>query len=125
MFYRRLFFIIAILAVSPLQARELNDKERALIAEVVTTSFKDPAAAQFRWPLMPDIEFSVTYCGLVNGKNSYGGYIGFSPFMVQLSLKNATVSGATLIDVAEPGTIDERALTAMCSKKGVDLSSVH
>jgi hypothetical protein len=125
MLYHWLFIIIAAFAVSPLQARELDEKERALIAEVVTASFKDPAAAQFRWLPIPDSESLVTYCGLVNGKNSYGGYIGFSPFIALLMLKNATVKEATVIDVAEPGTSDEQALRAMCSKKGMDLSSVH
>ena len=64
--------------------RDLTEKEKAMIAPVVANQLKDPAAAQFRWPKLVMAPGSAAYCGLVNGKNAYGGYVGFRPFLVRV-----------------------------------------
>jgi len=58
--------------------RAATTKEATSAKEAVLNQLKDPAAAQFR---------NITYhertravCGEVNGKNAYGGYVGFRPF---------------------------------------------
>lgn len=57
--------------------------------EAVANSLKDPGSAQFRnVRLKPYLDGQVV-CGEVNGKNSYGGYVGFSPFV-------ASTNSATL-----------------------------
>lgn len=45
--------------------------------EAVSNSLKDPGSAQFR---NVRIGRGSVVCGDVNGKNSYGGYVGFRPF---------------------------------------------
>lgn len=51
--------------------------ERALKA--VRGIMKDPSAAQFEGLKIGQRD---AVCGSVNGKNSYGGYVGFRPFIV-------------------------------------------
>jgi hypothetical protein len=64
--------------------RALTDKEKIIITRAVTASLKDPDSAKFQWvPIVEDAR-SAAYCGLVNAKNSYGGYVGYYPFLVRV-----------------------------------------
>lgn len=49
--------------------------------KAVANALKDPNAAQFRNVRLVGYLDGSVICGEVNGKNSYGGYIGFSPFV--------------------------------------------
>ena len=57
---------------------------KATVEELLTDvrySLKDPAAAQFRnVRTYGDGTGTYVVCGMVNGKNSFGGYTGFQPF---------------------------------------------
>lgn len=44
-------------------------------------SLKDPGAAQFKNVRMTPYLDGKVICGEVNGKNSYGAYVGFKPFV--------------------------------------------
>lgn len=48
---------------------------------VVAATLKDPGSAQFRNMRLVDYLDGRVVCGEVNGKNSYGGYVGFTPFV--------------------------------------------
>jgi hypothetical protein len=63
--------------------RDLTPAEKALLGHLLAQSLKDPDSAKFKWmPLVLSERDGVTdYCGLVNGKNSYGGYAGYVRFM--------------------------------------------
>lgn len=63
--------------------RSLSAVEKAAIVEAVTAQMKDPLSAQFKWPMMRGD--AGTYCGYVNAKNSFGGYVGFHLFAVFVS----------------------------------------
>lgn len=52
------------------------EKAQAAVANLL----KDPGSAQFRNVRVKDYLDGKIICGEVNGKNSYGGYVGFSPF---------------------------------------------
>src|SRR5882672_467112 len=67
--------------------RELTAAERLSFAPVLSSGLKDPSAAQFKWmPVILTERDGVTdYCGLVNGKNSYGGYTGYVRFYAHLT----------------------------------------
>lgn len=57
------------------QAKEDNDRaERERVKDLVKSRLKDPFSAQFR-----NIKQN---CGEVNAKNEFGGYTGFSRFVV-------------------------------------------
>lgn len=49
--------------------------------EIVSASLKDPSSSQFRNVRIVDYSDGKVICGEVNGKNSYGGYVGFFPFV--------------------------------------------
>lgn len=64
--------------------RELAQSEKGIIARAVSSSMYDPPAAVFQWPPFIVFQDQGTYCGLVNGKNLHGGYVGFHPFLAQI-----------------------------------------
>ena len=53
--------------------------------EALTKYYKDPSSAQFTNLVVSESSLlsARTLCGSVNGKNSYGGYVGFHRFYVQ------------------------------------------
>ncbi len=61
--------------------RPLSPEETKIVQDAIASTLKDPAAAQFKMPLLvmwKRPNSSYVYCAQVNGKNSYGGYVGFS-----------------------------------------------
>ena len=75
--------------------RDMTAEECISIAEqVIANSLKDPSSAQYRhapcskgnWSSVPILGMSVAFgwmqLGEVNGKNSYGGYVGFRLYQV-------------------------------------------
>lgn len=112
------------LLIAPVLARNLDATEKRLIADAVTKDFKDPPAAQFRW--LPVTGFdkqdfqSQTYCGMVNGKNSYGGYIGFVPFAVFLVAKNGKVIVVGPLGVGSQDSAQASIILKTCLDKGID-----
>lgn len=101
-------------------ARELDAVEKKLIMDEVTKDFKDGPAARFRWMPVTELRDSQVYCGMVNGKNSYGAFIGFVPFSVFLVAKSGKVIVAGLIEVGSPGSSSERAILKTCIDIGID-----
>lgn len=69
----------------------LTEKEKVIIMKAVKSELKDPESARFKWPkLAKDVDMksdavAINYCGLVNAKNSYGGYVGDRPFNAVLT----------------------------------------
>lgn len=57
--------------------------------------FKDPQSVQFKDlshpELSPGVLRKVTVCGMVNARNSFGGYNGFTPFVYSSDSKSFTV----------------------------------
>lgn len=104
-------------------ARDLTPSEQKVITDDTTKNFKDPSSAQFRWTPIKDsaVEFdSQFYCGQVNAKNSYGAYVGFTPFLTMLFTKNGKVVVAGLVGVGSPGDSEEAATIQMCTKYGLN-----
>ena len=82
---------------------------KALAQRTIASQLKDPSSAQFRseqpcfkgWLSSVPIygmkaEFGYLQKGEVNGKNSYGGYVGFRPYMV--IMRNGSVVRSCLTD---------------------------
>lgn len=63
------------------EEREENEKINKYREQLLGT-LKDPSSAQFRNLRMVIGKGGAALCGEINGKNSYGGYIGFQPFAV-------------------------------------------
>lgn len=72
--------------IAAAQRRELTAAEKAAIGRAVALTMKDPDAAEFIWApfVIAKREGISDYCGLVNGKNAYGGYVGYQRFYSQL-----------------------------------------
>ncbi|WP_457103410.1 hypothetical protein [Mesorhizobium sp. URHB0026] len=73
---------------------------------------KDPASAIFTGPTFAAqrADGEITACGTVNAKNSYGGYVGASPYIAKLR-------GGVVVDSASGG--DGQILVQMCRESGV------
>jgi hypothetical protein len=58
--------------------------------ETVASQLIDPSSAQFRNVRMVTTgEGKATLCGEVNGRNRYGGYVGFTPFSYDTGTRKA------------------------------------
>jgi hypothetical protein len=84
------------------------DDKQALIdltTQAVAQTLKDPAAAQFRNVSILDGGKTRIVCGEVNGKNSYGGYVGFRKFFIyenslEVLIKKGDLIMDQLVDLA-------------------------
>lgn len=83
----------------------------AAAKEAAANNLKDPGSAQFRNVRVVMYGNSKIVCGEINGKNSYGGYVGFVPFV-------ASTTAATLYDrdsrYAEVTTAANVGITTAC-----------
>src|ERR1700738_5516286 len=61
--------------------RELTPSEKLSFAPVLAAGLEEPSGAQFKWMpvILAERDGITDYCGLVNGKNSYGGDTAFRP----------------------------------------------
>ncbi|WP_189370664.1 hypothetical protein [Tateyamaria omphalii] len=89
----------------------MTDAQIQTVQNSVTHNFKDPNSAQFRklrWfeNRHADGTISNTVCGEVNAKNSFGGFVGFSPFAGRMNGGQFVLYG-----VARPGSI---AFNSLC-----------
>lgn len=83
--------------------------------EALTRSFKDPGAVQFRGLFLSGKAMPVL-CGEVNGKNSYGAFVGYRRFYS---------TGKALLTEVEPARdtyVFERMWPSMCGEKVTDIA---
>ena len=107
--------------------RELTPAEKLSFTPILAAGLKDPSAAQFKWmPVILTERDGITdYCGLVNGKNSYGGYTGFVRFYAQLKKDDkGQFVKVTLREVEPPNRernpLDPRWLNGICEQFGYE-----
>jgi hypothetical protein len=110
---RYLLTMLVLFAASTAHARDLTDAEKQMFMDAVKERLKDPDSAQFRWMPMRDPPKEEMYCGMVNAKNSYGGYSGFSPF--QAMLIGEPHKAAIVISM---GNSDARVTASLCADNG-------
>lgn len=99
----RMLCITALLFAGMAQAQEADPAIEQAKAAVVN-KLKDPESAHFT-DLVNRTDHHVV-CGWVNAKNSFGGYVGFRPFVVS----NDT---ATFRDDADAGSLNNRGIFAI------------
>jgi hypothetical protein len=65
--------------------------------KMVASTLKDPSSAQFKNVAFhpADGRNPESVCGEINGKNSYGGYEGFSRFVVNLTKNTSAIGPAS------------------------------
>ncbi len=87
-----------------------------------TKRLKDPESARFgkMWAAR-DTEGVVTVCGLVNAKNSYGGYTGMSPF-IGVFPRPQPSSGFHVVKIGSSEK-DQDVVLTVCRKHGVPIAA--
>jgi hypothetical protein len=59
----------------------LSAVEKGTVQSAVLAGLKDPDSARFgAMSASKDLDGVVVICGLVNARNSFGGYVGMSPY---------------------------------------------
>ncbi|MET0917632.1 MAG: hypothetical protein ABWY07_04305 [Burkholderiales bacterium] len=119
MTYARLALALAVLACGQLRASEFDPVQFTLDAKAsLVRAYKDPGSAQFRdtyvirWNDHGREVYSL--CGEVNAKNSYGAYVGFRPFFVDM-LPSGELSPSSALNVNP--TMKERFAIDLCTGK--------
>lgn len=65
--------------------------DQAAIRKAVAAEMRDPASTQFReLRVVETTAAGANVCGEFNGKNGYGGYVGFQPFYAEMILAGKT-----------------------------------
>lgn len=110
-------------AIANAQVRELTPAEKTAFAKQISMRMKDPDSTKVLWlpvVLTERPDGAVNYCGFINGKNSYGGYVGYHRFYAQL--RNRAPRGSfdfDLIDLRMDGTGDLQGPTEqLCAEFG-------
>ncbi|MFT3809201.1 MAG: hypothetical protein QM698_04735 [Micropepsaceae bacterium] len=88
--------------------------EEAAITAEVADMLKDPDSAKFRKITVK----SVSFCGQVNGKNSYGAYSGYTHFIGVIGPSKADASKLKAV-VIQLDSSDETIAYRMCLKEGL------
>lgn len=96
----------------------LSSSDVSAVQKGLRASMKDPASAQFGpMAAVQDPDGTVTVCGYVNGKNSFGGYTGMQPF-IGVYMKERRHFVTADIDGTESGSY---AILSVCRRHGVKI----
>lgn len=91
------FILIILSAIGYFSENLAHANDSLNIAEAkkqVRLLMKDPSSTQFQGlKLVTNLKGIKSVCGLVNSKNSYGGYVGYKPFSYTPSTKAITFLG--------------------------------
>ena len=99
--------------------QQVMEKGKKAIAD----SLKDPSSAQFRNVRLVEYLDGVVVCGDVNGKNSYGGYVGFTNFVSGTS--SGTMRSTDSDKYAEITIVANTGIDRACSGKPYSPSSTE
>lgn len=120
--------VLARLHGMPSHGAELTMVERAAVSAIVGDQLKDAQSAEYKWPALSAPFMAAqagSYCGWVNSKNSYGGYVGYRQFMVigAINIRNGRfeANGKAEIVADDEGGFD-KIVTNGCSEDGYDTS---
>ena len=105
-------------AIEPGRPVSLNARQGQTVVMSVLKWMKDPASVQFRGiKAARNSRSLITVCGLVNGRNTAGSYVGMSPFVGVLMGPDAD---ADFVLVGIGSSDQERAeVTSLCRASGI------
>jgi hypothetical protein len=94
-----------------LLSRDLAPAEKTALTHSLSKTLKDPDSAKFDWGPVKYVQGSASteYCGIVNAKNSYGGYTGYQMYHAIISLdpKGHYTSGSIDMTMPDNATGDQ------------------
>jgi hypothetical protein len=104
--------------IEPGRPISLNARQRQTVVMSVVKWMKDPASVQFSSiKAVRNSRSLITACGLVNGRNTAGSYVGMSPFVGVLMGPGAD---ADFVLVGIGSSNQERAeVTSLCRASGI------
>ncbi|EOX4081583.1 hypothetical protein ACM65P_002639 [Vibrio alginolyticus] len=76
-------------------ASTIDDATMTKVKEVVGNELKDADSAKYKEVFNKD---RITTCGLVNAKNSYGGYTGYKAFAIMHLPEDVSSSSMVIFD---------------------------
>ena len=94
----------------------LLPSERGAIEAAIRAKLRDPASARFGEMAAKRTDHGVLVCGLVNAKNSSGGYAGRAPFIGALSKDGVEVFKISSVKISE-----KRRIAGLCDALGVPI----
>src|SRR4030095_8302593 len=105
-------------------AEQFNTDAKASLVQ----NFKDPASAQFRdtFVIRWDDKGREVYtlCGEVNAKNSYGAYVGYRPFFVDL-LPSGKLSPSTALEPTVSKQLVDKFAMDLCTGKARPVQRIN
>jgi len=120
---KKLLFIVIALICWDSSARSLTEPERLAVEKTIRDEMKDPDAAKFYHQDFPYPDSTFTYCGYVNGKNSYGAYAGKQLFATFVAVNKDKEVVAASFDInsqtGEP--LDQSVISSLCASAGYDI----
>lgn len=100
----------------------LTGAESAAVEAGVRGALKDPVSAMFEgFMAVRDAKGVITVCGLVNAKNSFGGYTGRKPF-IGIITTGGTVTGFVPAGIGGSDIATEVILNN-CHRVGIPISA--
>ena len=122
---RNLIALILLLAAGGLSAaptargRAATKAEIEVLRESLQERLKDADSAKFKDVYFGKGENSNTVCGLVNSKNSYGAYAGYSAFVGMIFPGTEESAGKPIGMVIGVDTSDSPVALTLCSNDGI------
>lgn len=112
--------VLAFSAQASSKSRDLTPEEKAYVEKAVKSTLKDPDSAQFKHAKLVLSEDGVVdpYCGMVNAKNSFGGYSGYSVFFVGITNNKDGKRVAIYIGPKEESDTAQQSIIEACAKQG-------
>jgi hypothetical protein len=91
------------------------------VIQAVGVKLKDADTARYKLPA-PNDQFKETggYCGCVNARNSYGGYVGYYPFWLQVPKDRTSKINPALVLIGS-NSFEGSAAKMMCDEEGYHL----
>lgn len=119
---KAIFILLCFISLN-IQARPLTASEKSAVEGVILDEMKDPDSAKFYHGDFPYPEAMFTYCGHVNGKNSYGAYTGKQLFAISIfTNEDGRIEADSLDFNSQTGNpVTQDSLAAMCASAGYDL----
>lgn len=122
MYFKILFFIFFFIncALAENTARQLTAEEVALIKDKMETQLYDSESARYKLPelILTNTTGGANYCGLVNAKNTYGAYTGYTAFQLMFYRRNDNDRTDIAFLLLDSGN---GAIKRTCQKNGYNL----
>lgn len=104
--------VLAVMA-SSVQAKDFTAAQKEALKAAVKEELLDPDSARFT---LPPYKGGNIYCGLVNSKNSFGGYAGNAIF--QAFVVSPTYFMIMGVGTADPESTSSQVYATACSNNG-------